>query len=284
MPTAPLLRALPAVGLLLWAFAPTLQFLLDKWSTDPQYSHGFLVPAFSLYLLWQRHKAGGEWTSTPWPWLGGLTLAAALLMRVTAGGLLFHQLDAAAFLLSLGGVCLAAGGRSLAVRAAPAIAFLIFAVPLPFELERGVGGPLRTAATVASTFLLQTLGLPAIAEGNTILIDDVRLGVVEACSGLKMLMTFAAFSVGAVLLAGRSWFERGMVLLGIVPIAVLVNVLRITATGVTHTITSGKAANAAAHDVYGWLMMPAGLALLGLELWVLGRLVISNPNSAGGAR
>ena len=97
-------------------------------------------------------------------------------------------------------------------------------IPLPYELERNVGQPLKTAATVCSTFLLQTLGQPAIRDGNLILIDEVRLGVVDACSGLKMMVTFAAFSVGAVLLMQRTRFEKLMVLLGIVPIAIATNV------------------------------------------------------------
>ena len=156
----------------------------------------------------------------------------------------------------------------------PAILFLAFAIPLPYEMERNLGGPLKLAATTSSTYLLQTCGLPAIAEGNLILIDEVRLGVVDACSGLKMLMTFAAFSVGAVLLNSRTWFERGMVLLGIVPVAMLTNILRIVATGITHTVVHDKATNDWLHDVYGWCMMPLGLGLLALELWILKRLVV----------
>ena len=147
-------------------------------------------------------------------------------------------------------------------------------VPLPYELERNVGGPLKIVATQASTYLLQTIGLPAIAEGNLILIDEVRLGVVDACSGLKMLLTFAAFAVGAVLTLDRTRFEKLLILLGIVPIAVMTNVLRITATGIAYTLTANKDTLHFLHDLHGWLMMPAGLGLLALQLWILSRLVI----------
>ena len=149
-----------------------------------------------------------------------MLLGVVAALRVAAGTLLFHQLDALSFLLGLAAASLAAGGVPLLRRAGPAILFLVFMIPLPYELERNVGQPLKTAATVCSTFLLQTLGQPAIRDGNLILIDEVRLGVVDACSGLKMLMTFAAFSVGAVLLMRRTRFEKLMVVLGIVPIAV----------------------------------------------------------------
>ena len=265
------------VALLAWAYWPTLAFLYEKWIGDPQYSHGFLVPAFSAYLLYQNRERFPLSQFRPLPYIGGGVLLFAGLLRVLAGGLLFHQLDAISLLFALVGTALVFGGSRLLLLTGPAILFLGFAIPLPFELERNVGGPLKTAATFASTYLLQTFGFPAIAEGNLILIDEIKLGVVDACSGLKMLMTFAAFSVGAVLLNQRTWFERGIVLLGIVPIAMLTNILRITATGVTHTFVHDKATNAFLHDVYGWCMMPLGLALLGLELWVLKHLVVEQP-------
>lgn len=284
MTTAPRPASLPSyrpwigplavlIPLLVWAYWPMLTVFSDKWLYDPQYSHGLLVPLFSLYLVWRAGRRG--WPQPrPRPLLGYSLLAGAGVLRVLAGRLLFHQLDAASLLLALAGIVLVAGGWPLLRRTGPAIGFLVFMIPLPYELERNVGQPLKTAATVCSTYLLQTLGQPAIRDGNVILIDEVRLGVVDACSGLKMLMTFAAFSVGAVLLMDRSRFEKLMVLLGIVPIAVAANVLRITATGLSYVWVADPRVTDFLHDLHGWLMMPVGLALLGLELWVLGRLVV----------
>ena len=266
---------LPAVAVagLAYAFLPTIEWMVEKWTDDPQYSHGFLVPFFSAFLVWRAAKAG-PMIGSPRPLLGGLVLALLVGVRWLAGGLLFHQLDAAALLLSALAGGLAVGGFKLVRKIAPAVGFLVFMIPLPYELEQNVGQPLKVVATEASTFLLQTLGLPAVAEGHVILIDEVRLGVVDACSGLKMLMTFSAFAVGAVLTLDRTRFEKFMVLLGIVPIAVVTNVLRITATGVAYTYTAEKDVQHFLHDLHGWLMMPAGLGLLAGQLWVLARLVV----------
>jgi exosortase len=269
-------------GMTAWAFWPTLQFLFDKWVNDPQYSHGFLVPAFAGYYLWQ--KAGVSptgWFTVPRPLTAAAILALAAGFRGVAGGILFHQLDAFALLLTLAALTLAVGGAALFRRTGPAILFLAFMVPLPYELERNVGGPLRVVATAASTYLLQTLGQPAVSEGNVILLDEHKLEVADACNGLKMLVTFAAFSVGAVLLSRRSWFEKAMVLLGIVPVAIVTNVLRITATGLAYTFDPGKETMHTLHDVFGWLMMPVGLGLLAAELWALNRLVVQRPLSHG---
>lgn len=265
-----LLALAAAVG---WAFLPTLAWMAEKWADDPQYSHGFLVPLFAGYLLW-RKGAETLLRGPAAPVLGGLILLAALAVRMIGGKLLLHQLDAVALLLTLFGVAAAIGGRTLALGSAGAIAFLAFMVPLPYEMERNVGGPLKVVATEGSTFLLQTVGYPAVAEGNRILIDEHVLGVEDACSGLKMLVTFSAFAAGAVLTLDRTIFEKLMIGLGVVPIAVATNILRVTATGITFTMTTDPDTRHFTHDLYGWLMMPVGLALLGLQLWCLNRLVI----------
>jgi exosortase len=278
LPRAAVWQLAALTGVLGWAYLPVLRVFADKWVNDPQYSHGLLVPFFSAYLAWRRRNE--PLVLCPLPIIGCALLVAILGLRAAAGALLFHQLDAISLLLALAATGLAVGGLPLLRRFGPAIAFLTFMIPLPYELERNIGTPLKVAATVSSTFLLQTLGLPAIQDGNLILIDEVRLGVVDACNGLKMMATFAAFSVGAVLLVQRTRFEKLMILLGIVPIAVVTNVLRITMTGLSFAVISHKGTQAFLHDLYGYMMILVGLGLLALELWVLNRLVI--PEAGGG--
>jgi exosortase len=263
-----------AVALIAWSFYPTLDWLVGKWYADPSYSHGFLVPFISAYIVYRKRAAITQWFGTPRPITAAGIFGAILLLRGLAGGLLFNQLDAIALLLTIATGVLAVGGWTLLRNLAPGLAFLVFLVPLPYELEQNVGGPLKQIATTASTFLLQTLGYPAIATGHVIHVDDVELGVVDACNGLKMLVTFAAFGGGAVLILNRTWFEKFMIVLGIVPIAVLTNVLRITATGIVYTFTQDKGTQDFVHDAAGLLMMPVGLGFLALELWILCRLIV----------
>lgn len=262
-----------------WAYWPTLAIFADKWINDPQYSHGLLVPFFSGFLVWRVWKNQTP-ALKPMPVLGCALLVTTFGLRAVAGNLLFYQIDAAAFLLSVASAVIAFGGWPLLKQTWPAIAFLAFMVPLPYELERNVGAPLKTAATISSTFLLQTLGLPAIRDGNLILIDEVRLGVVDACSGLKMMVTFAAFSFGAVLLLRRTRFEKFMLLLGIIPVAIIANVLRITLTGVSFNFIVNEDVRKFLHDAYGYMMMLIGLALLALELWVLKKLVVQEETAS----
>lgn len=264
-------------GLLAWAYLPTLRDLFQKWMGDPQYSHGILVPVFSLYLLYRnREKWSGA--SEAWPWLGYGLLFTALGLRTIAALLFFLPLDAFSLVLCLTGLVMVTGGRPLLRWTWQSLVFLLFMIPLPYQIERMMGAELQHIATLASTFLLQTLGQPAVAEGNKILIREVQLGVVEACSGLRMLMTFAAFAVGAVFLMERHWLVKALVLTSAVPIALVTNILRITGTGLAHVWLSNSLAKTGVldfiHDFSGWMMMPIGLAFLMVELWVYRHLIL----------
>lgn len=270
-------KAVLFLGGLAWAFFPTLAELYDKWMNDPQYSHGILVPLFSLYLLIQYRDRAIE-NPRPTPILGYAVILAAIACRGAAALLCFLPLDALSLVLFATGAVLVCGGIDTLRWTWPALCFLLFMIPLPYQVERMMGAELQNVATLSSTYLLQTFGQPALSEGNVILIDEVKLGVVEACSGLRMLMTFVAFAVGAVLLMERSWVVKLLVLGSAVPIALLTNVLRITVTGLLHVwlhdAEQKKSALDFLHDFNGWMMMPFGLLFLTLELWLFKHLLI----------
>jgi exosortase len=277
--TAGVLAAL-ALGLL-WAYGATLAELAHQWSTDPQHSHGYLVPLFALGLLYLRRDffQPSQWTVNAW---GLVPLLVGLGAWIVASYFYLSWVEASSLLPCLGGIVWLAGGRSAWRWAWPSIAFLAFMVPLPYRAAVALTDPLQHIATLSSTFALQTLGLPAVAEGNVILLSEVELGVVEACSGLRMLVIFFALAAGVTLVIHRALWEKALILASAVPIAIIVNVIRITVTGVLHELVGARAANAVFHDFAGWVMMPLALALLWLELWVLARLFLetSGPTRA----
>jgi exosortase len=149
-------------------------------------------------------------------------------------------------------------------------------IPLPYFIETALAHPLQHFATTVCTYILQTIGFPALAEGNIIYIDDIQLGVIEACSGLGMLMIFFALSSAVAIMVHRRLSDKLVIALSAIPIAVIANVARITATGVVHCQWGEDAGNAL-HDWAGWLMMPLALALLWLELRFLERLLLEPP-------
>lgn len=268
---------LVSLMVLVWAFWPTFQGLAHKWATDPGYSHGFLVPLFSAYLLWLR-RDGLRSEAPAWGW-GMVFLLAGLGLRLLGATFIFFWFDAVALLPCLAAITLSLGGRMMFRAAWPAIAFLFFMIPLPYQMETMLGAPLQTLASRGSTFLLQVLGQPAVRDGNTIMIHDIKLGVVEACSGLRMLVTFFTFSTGVAILSARPLLDRVCIVLSAVPIALITNMLRITATGVMYQ-THPQFAQRFFHDWAGWFMMPVCLAMLGAELWILNRLVLEGQGPA----
>jgi exosortase len=279
-PLARTLRALlflPCLAVVLaWAYWPTFQNLAQRWGHDPQYSHGFLVPVFALVLLWSG------WARTPslpvqTSWWGVVWLLTALGMRLVAAVFYLDALEGLSILPALGGISLLLGGQSALRWSWAAIAFLAFMVPLPYRIDMALAGPLRQLATAASVYLLQTFGLPAFAEGNVIVLDDLRLGVVDACSGLGMLMTFLALATAVAILIDRPLGDRLVLVASAIPIAVLANITRITATALAHQSWGPGPANAIMHDLAGWLMMPLALGLLWLELRLLKLLLPAGP-------
>jgi exosortase len=256
-----------------WSFWPTLVQLFRAWMDDPQYSHGVLVPAFAVGLLWfRRDRFPSRIQPAAIPGLVLLAIGGAI--RVFGGFMYVDWLEAVALVPTLLGLALAFGGWPVLKWAAPAVLFLIFMIPMPYRMTIWLGFPLQQLATTASTYVLQTLGQPAIADGNVIQIRDFQLSIVKACSGLSMLVTFFTFSTAVCMLVDKPFSDKLLILLSAIPIALLANIIRIVVTGVMYLHVNDQWARAVFHDAAGWIMMPMALAFLGVELWVLKRLFV----------
>src|SRR5262249_12616150 len=142
----------------------------------------------------------------------------------------YEWLEAGSLLPALAGVVVLVMGPAVTRWAWPVAAFLVFVLPWPWQLDEVLTQPLRSVATACSTYALQTLGLPAVSRGNIIIIDQLEIGVVDACSGLGMLMTFFALSMAVALIVQRPTLDRVIIFLSAVPVGVLMNVVRITVT------------------------------------------------------
>jgi exosortase len=259
----------------------TFAHMADRWAHDPQYSHGFVVPLFALVVLWSRRDMLKRMAWQP-SWLGLPLMALGVVLRLVAVASDIEPLESLSLLPTGFGLVLLVGGWSVLSWSWPALAFLAFMMPLPFSVEMALAVPLRRIATEMSTYALQTLGCPASAEGNIIFIDDIELGVADACSGLGMLMTFFALATAMALIVNAALPNRLVLVASAIPIAILANVIRISATGVAYHL-GGKESELAQmiyHDLAGWLMMPLALAMLWLELKFLANLWLEEPTAA----
>jgi exosortase len=257
------------VGVLTFVYAGLFRYCFTQW-LKPDYSHGFLVPLFTIFLAYHWR----EWAPTrfrwPEPW-GLAFLAGGAALFVVAGRLNIAKewLQGFSFVLNLCGAVLLLGGWSLLRWLAPALAFLMFMFPLPNSIEHKLGWQLQRVAASASEFALQTIGYPTYREGVILYVKDHVLEVEKACSGLSMLLTFAALSTGMALVVKRPWVDRVLILVSAVPVAVLSNVIRISLTGILYNEGGKELGDRIFHDFAGWMMMPIALLVLWAELKLL---------------
>ncbi len=272
----PLLLLVLLAFVLVVSYWSMLGMVADSWS-QPQYSHGYLVPVFTLVLLLLRREpfapiSGRERLIG----LGALLLFMAIrgyasLVRVAA-------LDMYTFVPAMLSILVMIGGWKLLRWAGPAVFFLVFMFPLSGKMERVFLDPLQRIAMRGGTYALQTTGIETYHVGNIIYLRDQAgteqvLNVAEACSGLNMLTIFSAMSVALIFLMPGAIWEKIVIVASAVPIAIFVNVMRILVYGILRYFSEGAAEWF--HD-YGAapFMMPLAMGMLYLEYVILQNLVI----------
>jgi len=256
------------VGILYRGVLPA--WIEDLW-IDPNYSHGLLVPFAAAWLAYQRRDRLAALVPRP---------AASALLIVLGGFLLlaFGLLAAELFVTRLsllvlltGLVAFILGYQYVRVLALPLV-FLLFMVPLPALVLNAIALPLQLTASQVAITVLQGLGVPALREGNVILLPNVALEVVEACSGLRSLVSLAAMGVLVAALTLRGTSARVLLIASSIPVAVLTNGMRVSGTGMLAYYFGPGVANGFFHAFSGWVVFVVALVLLAIGAGTLRRL------------
>jgi exosortase len=266
-------------GLWVTAFFPTLTALVDRWSSDENYSHGFLTPIVSLYLAIQNFKARPI-EGRP---RGGLVLGGLVILLGMSAGcvtVLFPSLlaECVAMLSVLAGGILLLGGREWWSRLQTPTLFLLFAVPWPSALYSRIAFPLQQMVCQAAAVVIELFGVPVLREGNVIHLPKQSMHVAQACSGMRQLTAFLAISTCAALLMNRPKWYRAILFFSAIPIAVAINIIRVSATGLVMTHGDPAWTQGTMHTVEGLVMVALGMGVLWCEIRVLDwMLEPSNP-------
>ncbi len=256
-----------------WSYWGTLRDMVHAWNTVPDYSHGYLVAPLAAFFIWVRRDRFPGWAGRL-SWFGLIVLGGALLLRYLATLFYLDSVTAWSIPVWVAGVIWLFGGWPVVKWALPSLAFLYFMFPLPFRLETSLSVPLQKVATSLSTWMLHCLGQPVIAEGNVLRINHAVLEVAQACSGLRIFMSLFALAFAYAVLLKKPWWMKASLFVAIVPIALVVNALRITFTGLMHVWVSDEWARVFSHDAAGLAMIPVAAILLGLFIWYLGLLIV----------
>lgn len=264
---------LPVVSVMAWAYWPTLVEIEATWRREPDYSHGYLVIPAVLYFLWSRRANRPETISGP-AWSGLFLIVLACLLRFVAGKYFLSAIDGWSIPVVVCGIVWLLMGADWAKWSWSAVAFLAFTVPLPYRLETFLSFPLQRIATIVSCWTLQCFGYAAVQQGNTILLEATHIEVEQACSGLRMLTSVVALVFAYMILRPAEWWQRSLLLVGAVPIALAANCVRIVLTAVLLQSFRGDTAVRVSHDFAGLFMIPLAGGLLWLYAAFVNRLVI----------
>ena len=266
--TSAALVALPVAAALIGSFAPCFVNLVGLWNADPNNSYGYLVIPMAAYILWDRRHLLDRSRLTPC-WWGFVPLVLLLALRVVLYERNEQYIEAALIPCVVGTLVLTLGGGHLLRVVLPAVVFLFFMLPVPPSINGLLASPLQTLATRGTLILMQVTNLPVIAQGNVIFVGANPLEVARACNGLSMLVSFVALNALVVLVSRRPIWERILIMASAIPIALVSNIIRITATGWSYYLWGREFGDKVAHDAAGFAMLGIALVLLQLELWLL---------------
>jgi exosortase len=263
---------LVCLGMFARIFWDNLGHFYYAWTTDENYSHGFLVPLISLYFA-NRVASSGSIPIRGGTWLGSSLLLVSLALRLVTIPLPIPFLSDVALLIGLTGLFTVMMGAGALKRYWFAFFFLVFMVPLPIALYSKIASPLQLFASRVASALMTASGLPVLCEGNKMTLPGgIQMFVAEACSGMRQLTGFLALTAAVAYWTMRPPWYRVVIVISALPIALSANIARVMLTGYIMHFVNPQFALGTYHTAEGLLMMAFGLLLLQAECWVLDQI------------
>ncbi len=255
------LRGGVLTALYLILFFPQIVYLVSVVWPEVKYSHGYLIPVVSAWFVLQNVDELRTIRRRP-AWLGLLPIVLGILLWLFSQMQSFNALAHLSMLMVLIGMVWYSTGRKFVLATAFPIFYLIFAFPVPKRLDDlYVVLPLQRFAATVSTRIIDFCGIPVLREGNVIEVPNVQLFVEEACSGLHSLYSLIALGTAFVFLTERRTWEKIVLILSTVPIAIAANVSRVTLTGILAAKVSPDLAKGSIHEYGGLLVFLLGLGM-----------------------
>jgi exosortase len=267
------------VAILIALYARVFPVWLDDLWDDPNYSHVYIVPIISGFLIWQRRQQlialpiEGSWRGVPLVLLG---MAALIVGDIGAETFLMRT----SLIVTVAGLVLFHFGPAVLRALAFPLGFFLFMVPMPAIFFYAMTARLQNLAAESGASILDLLGVPVFLDGNVIQLSRLTLGVTEACSGIRSLITLVALGVAwAHLMLPRFWMQVVLVVM-VLPITIVANAGRIVMTGLVGRSFGVEYAEGFFHFFSGWLVFIVAILCL---LAVHGVLRAVGPRAQGGA-
>lgn len=254
-------------GLLL-VYTRVLTELAKEWWTNPDYSHGLLIPFAIGYLLYEKRKSLASLEVTP-SWFGLLVIVASQVINVVGFLGAEYFLQRSSFVILLAGLILFFAGWQHLRETAFMLILLELAIPLPVLIFNLVALPLQLIASSWAESFLRVCQIPVLREGNLLVLAQQTLNVTEACSGIRSLMSLITLGLMLAYFLPFKWIIRVAFVLTTIPIAIVANAFRVGGTGVLATYFGEKAAQGFFHTFSGWLVFVFAFVVLLGEVAIL---------------
>jgi len=255
-------HAAPAVVIcagVVWVYGGVLSSLVQQWASDDNYSHGFLILPLVAYFVWERRAQLAR--AEIHPHLGGLALVLFSFVLFAAGVLGADLFLARISLLGVvvGSLLFVWGTEHVRLLRFPLL-LLPLMVPLPAVLFNQVAFPLQLIASQAGEAVVAAAGIPIVREGNVLELPNTTLAVVEACSGIRSLMSLITLASVLAYFTERTLVARVLIVLSAVPVAILANAARVAGTGLMSYWLGPRAAEGFFHTFSGWVLFVVACA------------------------
>ncbi len=244
--------------------------LVERWSSQEEYSHGFFLPVLAIYFAWC--KRGLLRATEPKPsWIGVVVIAVGASMLLIGELSALYILVHYSLILTIYGLILAFGGTSYFRILFWPLLLLIFAIPLPYFIDASLSYRLQLLSSELGVWVIRLFHIPVYLEGNVIDLGAYKLQVVDACSGLRYLYPLMGLGYIAAYLFSAPFWQRVLVFLSTIPITIIMNSLRIGMIGVLVDKSGTGAADGFLHQFEGWVVFMASAALLLLLIYAISR-------------
>ena len=237
--------------------------MVTQWWDDSNYSHGFLIPIVSIYLIWQK-KEDFQNIIQKKSNLGLIIILLGAMIYIVGTAAAEFFTARFSLVVIIFGIILFYFGKEFIKELWFPILFLLFMIPIPYVIYYSVTFPMQIISSQAASSFLQLIGLDVVRQGNIINLPNYSLEVVEACSGLRSLMTLSALGAAMAYMTQKNTVSGIFLFLLSVPIAIGANVFRIVITALGAHFISPKLAEGFLHEISGLMVFLVGFLSLGM--------------------